>query len=182
MSPKKQIRGSVNEMIEFLQQKGLKAYNEIVEICQKPDLLFSNDPNQLDSEARQNMRSIQSFNRLLHKNRISVHEVSIALTYIERSMEDYLRRFYNEKSFLFYVWPDALVPAIRFSVVSDFNDRLPFDCILNVTHDIKALIEEYKAAAAFNGVPILEHEEQIEGKDDEYNGIRLTVYVRTIQV
>ena len=170
-------------MIEFLQQKGLKAYNEIVEICQKPDLLFSNDPNQLDSEARQNMWSIQSFNRLLHKNQISVVEVSIVFTYIEQSIEDYLKRFYNDKSFLFYVWADALVPAIRFCVVTNFEDLLPFDSIPNVTHDIKALIEEYKTTAAFNGVPILEHEGHTEeGQDDEHNGTGLNVYVRTIQV
>lgn len=51
-------------MIDFLKRKGIKAYNEIKEIAEQPDLLFSNDPQQINAEASYNMYTIQNLNKL----------------------------------------------------------------------------------------------------------------------
>ncbi|WP_240419974.1 hypothetical protein [Paenibacillus periandrae] len=42
-------------MIEFLKNKGVKLYNEIIEIAEQPNLLFSNDNGQCNAEANYNL-------------------------------------------------------------------------------------------------------------------------------
>jgi hypothetical protein len=58
-------------MIDFLKNKGIKAFHEILEIAEHPNLLFSNDKQQYYAEARYNLYTIQKMNRLIRKNSIS---------------------------------------------------------------------------------------------------------------
>ena len=41
-------------MIDFLKNNRINAYNEIIEIAEQPNLLFSNDSGQYNAEANYN--------------------------------------------------------------------------------------------------------------------------------
>lgn len=52
-------------MIDFLKNKGIKAFHEILEIAEHPNLLFSSDKEQYNSEAQHNLYTIQKLNKLI---------------------------------------------------------------------------------------------------------------------
>lgn len=62
-------------MIDFLRNKAVKAYNEIIDIAEQPNLLFSNDKGQYNAEASYNLYTIQKLNKLIKKSSISIGEL-----------------------------------------------------------------------------------------------------------
>ncbi|GIP22896.1 hypothetical protein J22TS3_31710 [Paenibacillus sp. J22TS3] len=68
-------------MIDFHKNKAIKAYSEIITITGDPSLLFSNDRKQCNAEAAYNMYTIQTLNKLIKKDRISVSELELGRLY-----------------------------------------------------------------------------------------------------
>ncbi|MBH5318978.1 hypothetical protein I6N90_14325 [Paenibacillus sp. GSMTC-2017] len=171
-------------MIDFLKNKGIKAYNEIIEIAEQPNLLFSNDRGQYNSEASYNVYTIHKLNKLIKKNNISISELDNIFLYIEASWSSYLNKYFKGKSFVFYLWGDYQIPAIRVSVVSFYEGlELPFTCVLNKVNDLKELLGQYKKEAQFEGICI----NQIDESDSNINNIHeieaeytLTIYSKMI--
>ncbi|MCK9858948.1 hypothetical protein [Paenibacillus sp. ATY16] len=152
-------------MIEFLKNKGIKAYNEIVEIAEQPNLLFSNDSGQYYAEANYNLYTIQKLNKLI----------------IENSWSVYLNKYFRGKSFVFYVWGDFQIPAIRLSVVSYYEGlELPFGCTLNKGSNIQNVLFQYKEEAQFHGFTIAETEDSNLNDDETERDHILTVYSKII--
>lgn len=54
-------------MIDFLRNKGIKAYHEVTEIAEQPNLLFSNDKEQYNAKANYNLYTIQKLNKLIKR-------------------------------------------------------------------------------------------------------------------
>ncbi|EGL15228.1 MULTISPECIES: hypothetical protein [unclassified Paenibacillus] len=169
-------------MITFLQTKGIKAYNEILEIAERPDFLFSNDRDQVDAEARYNHRTIQRLNKMIKYNKLSLNELEDVVAFVESAWASYLKKFYEEKAFVFYMWGDYQIPAIRISVVSYYEGLgLPFGCIVNQVDDRKEVLIQYREKACFDGIPIRDSEDPNSVIDDEEeNTYLLTVYARII--
>ncbi|WP_405081742.1 hypothetical protein ACI48J_03720 [Paenibacillus chitinolyticus] len=169
-------------MIDFLKTKGIKAYNEIVEIAERPDLLFSNDRDQVDAEARYNHRTIQRLNKIIKNNKLSLNELEDILAFVESAWASYLKKFYAEKTFVFYMWGDYQIPAIRISAVSYYEGLgLPFGCIVNQIDDRKEVLTQYREKACFDGVPVAESEDlNLAADDEEENTYILTMYARII--
>ncbi|MBT2289070.1 hypothetical protein J7E73_07965 [Paenibacillus albidus] len=139
-------------MIDFLKNKGIKAFHEILEIAERPDLLFSNDKKQYNAEARYNLYTIQKLNKLIRKNRISLNELVQIISFIEDSWSEYLSKHYQGRSFVFYSWVDYQIPAIRLSVVSFYEGiELPFGCVLEKVNDISEVLSLYVDNAEFEG-------------------------------
>lgn len=170
-------------MIDFLKRKGIKAYNEIKEIAEQPDLLFSNDPQQTNAEASYNMYTIQNLNKLVKKKGISIVELEKVFSFVETSWETYLKKHYSGKVFVFYMWNDDLIPAIRVSVVSYFKGiELPFSCELNKVSDMQYVFTSYIENAQFNGLIIAENVDDIKdiAESEKENEFYLTVYQKVI--
>ncbi|WP_240961187.1 hypothetical protein [Aneurinibacillus aneurinilyticus] len=177
------FESSGSQMIDFLKSKGIKAYNEIKEIAEHPDLLFSNDLRQINAEASYNMYTIQSLNKLAKKKGISIVELEKVFSFVEASWETYLKKYYSGKAFFFYMWGDNLIPAIRVSVVSYFKGlELPFSCELNKVSDMQNIFKAYVENAQFNGLVITMQEEVTdEGEESEIEqDFCLTVYSKII--
>ncbi len=168
-------------MIDFLRKKGNKAYNEIIEIAERPNLLFSNDRGQYNAEARYNLYTIQELNKLIKKSSVSIDELEKVVIFIEASWSTYLKKHYKGKSFIFYIWGDYQIPAIRVSIVSFYEElELPFSCILNKVNDTQLVLTQYKEKAYFDGIAINEADESdLNDNEEEYKYI-LTVYTKTI--
>ncbi|GAA4837596.1 hypothetical protein GCM10023310_13970 [Paenibacillus vulneris] len=105
-------------MIDFLRNKAVKAYDEINDIAEQPNLLFSNDKGQYNAEASYNLYTIQKLNKLIKKSSISIGELEKVFIFIEASWSTYLKKHYRDRSFIFYIWGDYQMPAIKLSVVS----------------------------------------------------------------
>lgn len=169
-------------MIDFLKNKGIKAFHEILEIAEHPNLLFSSDKEQYNSEAQHNLYTIQKLNKLIKKNNISIYELQQVFGFIETSWSEYLKKVYQGKSFVFYVWGDYQIPAIRVSVVSYYEDiELPFECLLNKVNDMSEVLRLYVDKAEFAGMAIMESNEAEEVSNPESDNIyTLTVYSKKI--
>ncbi|NIK70250.1 hypothetical protein [Paenibacillus sp. BK720] len=168
-------------MIEFLKNKGIKAYNEIVEIAEQPNLLFSNDSGQYNAEANYNLYTIQKLNKLIKKDNVSIYELEKVLIYIENSWSVYLNKYFRGKSFVFYVWGDFQIPAIRLSVVSYYEGlELPFGGTFNKVSNIQNVLLQYKEEAQFHGFTIAETEDSNLNDDETERDYILTVYSKII--
>lgn len=140
-------------MIDFLKTKNSKAYAEIMEMAERPGVLFSNDPLQMEAEALYNMRAIQRLNKLIKNNKLSPGELEDVFAFVESAWAAYLKKFYREKTFIFYLWGDYQIPAIRFSVISYEEGRgLPFACMVNQIGDRKEVLLAYREKACFDGI------------------------------
>lgn len=164
-------------MIDFLRNKGIKAYNEIIDIAEQPNLLFSNDSGQYNAEANYNLYTIQKLNKLIKKNIVSIRELETVFIFIENSWSAYLNKHFRGKSFLFYVWGDYQIPAIRLSVVSFYEGLdLPFRCILNKVNNIQGVLIQYQEKAQFDGIT----DELNLNVDETGSDYTLTVYSNII--
>jgi hypothetical protein len=106
-------------------------------------------------------------------------ELAVIFKYVECSWTRYLRMHYKGKDFMFYLWGDYLIPAIKFSIVSLHSEDqgLPFGCRLNKVDEIVPIIEMYQEKAMFKGIPIMEKSADVY---DEQNDYTLTVYSKII--
>ncbi|WP_409345212.1 hypothetical protein [Paenibacillus sp. MBLB4367] len=176
------VEGRDYKMIDFLKKMGIKAFYEILEIAEHPNLLFSNDKEQYFAEARYNQYTIQILNKLIKKNRTSLNELQQVIGFIETSWSTYLSKYYKGKSFVFYFWCDFQIPAIRVSVVSYYEGvELPFGCVLNMVNDKSEVLSLYVNKADFDGMTIIESDgaEEVSNLESD-NGYTLTVYSKKI--
>ncbi|MBJ6362483.1 hypothetical protein ACFOQM_14550 [Paenibacillus sp. GCM10012307] len=169
-------------MINFLKNKRIKAYYEILEIAKHPNLLFSNDKEQYNAEARYNLYTIQKLNKLIKKKNISMNELQHVFGFIETSWSRYLREHYQGKSFVFYFWGDYQIPAIRVSIVSYHEGiELPFECDLKKVNDMNDVLSLYLDKADFDGMTFIESDgiDEVSNLEPD-NGYMLTVYTKEI--
>ncbi|WP_341346600.1 hypothetical protein [Paenibacillus sp. FSL H3-0469] len=164
-------------MIDFLRDKGLKAFHEISEIAECPDLLFSNDKQQYQAEARYNFYTIQRLNKLIRKGKLSLNEFEQLISFIEDSWSSYLSRHYPGKSFVFYCWGDYQIPALRVSVVSFYEGiELPFRCVLEKVNDISQVLSHYADIVKAESIEVLEAAEEVSSSESDNNPYKLMVY------
>ncbi|GGJ23269.1 hypothetical protein [Paenibacillus hunanensis] len=131
-------------MIDFLKNKEMHAYNQLMAVAERPDFLFSNDSSQYHAEANYNMYTIQKLNKLIKNNNISITELEQIFNFIEHSWTVYLSTYFTSKSFIFYAWGDYQIPALRLSVVSFHEDlELPFRCALDKTDYLAQVMTSY---------------------------------------
>ncbi|WP_231891358.1 hypothetical protein [Paenibacillus swuensis] len=99
--------------------------------------------------------TIQNLNKLIKKESILISELEQVLGYVEISLITYLNKHYRGGFFVFYVWGDYLIPAIRVSIVTYYEGlELPFECSLYNVNDIKEVLLQYKDKAHFEGITI----------------------------
>ncbi|MEK4045107.1 hypothetical protein NSU18_15765 [Paenibacillus sp. FSL H8-0048] len=164
-------------MIDFLRDKSIKAFHEISEIAERPDLLFSNDKQQYQAEARYNFYTIQRLNKLIRKDKLSLNEFKQLISFIEDSWSSYLSRLYPGKPFVFYCWGDYQIPAFRVSVVSFYEGvDLPFGCVLEKVNDISQVLSHYVDIVKAGSIEVSEAEEEMSSPESDNNDYKLMVY------
>jgi len=164
-------------LLEYLSKYAQKAYREISAIAQNPGFLFSNDPELVNRESIYNYCYIHGFNRLIKNNRISKDRLLEAFIFLENSIENYLKKHYKNKKFIYYLNADTLVPAFTITVVS-FHKDPEFKEFMN----LEELIDWYKEYACFDGLKIVESDEEAieENIEDDYPSSTKT-YVKMIE-
>ncbi|TXK83449.1 hypothetical protein [Paenibacillus sp. N3.4] len=169
-------------MISFLRNKGIKAYNEILEIAGQPNLLFSNDREQYNAEAIYNVYTIQKLNKLIKKKNILISDLEQVFSFVETSWSAYLNKYYKGKCFVFYIWGDYQIPAIRVSVVSYYEGfELPFGCTLINVNNLQEVLLQYQEKAYFDGITINEVVESEDEANEPESKYKVIVYSKIIK-
>ncbi|OXM16217.1 hypothetical protein CGZ75_05860 [Paenibacillus herberti] len=100
---------------------------------------------------------------------------------ISAKTSTYLSKHYKGKRFVFYLWVDYLVPAIRISIVSYYEKlELPFGCNLNKVDDLKEVISQFKNKALLNGISAERLLRESSDENEETANFILTVYSKII--
>lgn len=170
-------------MIDFLRKISLKAFHEISEIAESPDLLFANDPQQYEAEARYNFYTIQRLNKLIRRGKLPLNECEQLIGFIEHSWSSYLSSHYPGKSFVFYCWGDYQIPAIRVSVVSFYEGtELPFRCVLEKVNDISKVLSQYVDVVKGEEIQdkVSEVTEEVSSEESDNDAYKLMVYSKRI--
>lgn len=77
----------------------------------------------------------------------------------------------SNKGMYFYLWFDWMASQLRFNLISDTNEKLPFNCELQFVDDPIDIINDFINSPFHNGLPI----EGIEDKSEEEE-ISLKIY------
>lgn len=83
-------------------------------------------------------------------------------------------------SAIFYMWFDEMAAQLRFNIVSDINQKLPFECQLEVVNSLQPILEEfltshYHAGIAWNELEQVEKNSDDDNEDDELFILKLFV-------
>jgi hypothetical protein len=65
---------------------------------------------------------------------------------------------------IFYLWFDRMASQIRFNLISDFHDNLPFQCEIDVLESIETIIQDFLEYPFLNGLPIDGNSDESEQK------------------
>lgn len=55
---------------------------------------------------------------------------------------------------IFYLWFDRMASQLRFNLISDIHEELPFQCELEVIENIEPILEDFLESPFYNGLPI----------------------------
>ncbi|WP_235941350.1 hypothetical protein [Paenibacillus puerhi] len=122
---------------------------------------------------------------MIKNSNIAIRDLEKVFSFIESSWYDYLKKHYKGKVFVFYVWGDYQIPAIRISIASFYKElELPFVCSLNKVNSLNELLVQYREKAQFNGIAIIEVDEtdnNMDNNDEIESHYKLTVYSKIIK-
>ncbi|MBE9916442.1 hypothetical protein G8C92_20705 [Paenibacillus donghaensis] len=85
----------------------------------------------------------------MKKNSISNQDVVKSLFFVECKIEQYLKRFYNDKNFKLVIYGDIGVPAFTLTVFSYFDNDINEEKM-----ELIELVDWFKNNALFNGLRI----------------------------
>lgn len=67
---------------------------------------------------------------------------------------------------VFYMWFDEMACQLRFNIVSDFNQNLPFRCQLKIVSSPQSVLEDFLTSHYHAGIPWDELKESANSEDD----------------
>jgi hypothetical protein len=84
----------------------------------------------------------------------------------------------------FYLWFDEQILQLRFNLLFDTNNPLPFGCKLDIIHDSETILKEFltiihQVALQGEDIEFFDPSEDFEDEDDENNYV-LKVYVEIL--
>lgn len=136
-------------MLDFLSKHAQKAYKEIQQITEQPDLLFSNDPTLIPLEARTNYRYIHGFTRLLRRGTLNIEDVTRSLLFVESKLDEYLKKIYKNKDFKFIIYGDIGIPGFTLTITSNYENQED-----EGRSELDELVKWFHMNALYNGLNI----------------------------
>lgn len=75
----------------------------------------------------------------------------------------------SNRGMYFYLWFDWIASQLRFNLISDTNEKLPFNCKLQFVEDPLDIINDFINSPFHNGIPI----EGIDDKSEEEPALKI---------
>jgi hypothetical protein len=99
-----------------------------------------------------------------------------------KNREEQLLKSESPQDLIFYVWFDWQSARLHFSLISDFNNLLPFECEIQIVDEIEIILEELLNFPYQNGFSIIaeSNEEQEVEKQEKQSKEILKVFVKKI--
>lgn len=95
---------------------------------------------------------------------ISTHEYVDFFKKVIRNRQDQIKNSNQEHRMIFYLWFDRMASQLRFNLISDVHEKLPFQCDFEILDNIDSIIEEFLNYPFLNGLPIEEYPDGSEEK------------------
>jgi hypothetical protein len=68
----------------------------------------------------------------------------------------------NEHGMIFYLWFDWMASQLRFNLISDINEQLPFNCEVESIEDLDIILKEFLEFPYHDGLPVVEESNEEE--------------------
>ena len=146
----------------------LKELDEII-----TDRLFiGNSASDLENEIAQNGWSVSMDQELV--NEFMTEDLISFFLQVQNSRKEQILKN-SDHDMIFYLWFDDQSATLRFNLISDFHETLPFGCKYNEIRDMEPILNEFLQFPYHDGFPITEADEE-EFTDDKIEIMPLNVY------
>lgn len=140
----------------------IEFFQGLEEIVVDP-LYIGDSEADIDQEIANNTWSISISNQL--GAQLSVKDFIDFFEKVISNRCDQIKHSYNNTGMIFYVWFDWQSAQLRFSLISDYDSKLPFVCEIENTDKLEPIIEEFLSYPFHDGFPA--EEVNVEDKDIE---------------
>jgi hypothetical protein len=145
-------------------------------------IFIANNTSQLNKEIENNMWAL-SFESTFMQS-IEIDDLTFFVSKLLEKRSEQLFHIDLNLSAIFYLWFDAQASQLRFNIVSNKHDKLPFDCHINIVHSPRDILEEAITDLTAPKKDIIMYDyssEENDGADDEDDdNFTLNVYVERI--
>ncbi|WP_256762464.1 hypothetical protein [Cohnella sp. WQ 127256] len=80
--------------------------------------------------------------------------------------QDQINRSASSRGMIFYLWFDLMASQLRFNLISEANNKLPFSCNIQIVTDPREVINVFLRSPFHNGLPIEGHDDN--SKEEEF--------------
>ena len=145
----------------------LKELDEIIE-----DRLYIGDSiDDLNDEVSQNTWSISMGQELA--NELTTEDLKLFFNQFQNNRKEQILKN-SDHNMIFYVWFDWQSARLRFNLISDFHNKLPFGGKYKVIENIEPILNKFLQFPYHDGFPIVEIEEEV--AEDDVNIELFDVY------
>jgi hypothetical protein len=81
---------------------------------------------------------------------------------------------------IFYLWFEQQSGRLRFNLISDFHEKLPFGCELLEVNNIEDIIIEFLKYEYHDGIPVIENEDDSIQPITEDNVCTLKIFIKVL--
>ena len=150
-------------------------YFKDLEIIKQDKIYIGSSKGELNKEIRNNFWSISIENDLL--KHIKTEDFVLYFNEVIANRKTQIKESLEEQGMIFYLWFDVMANQLRFNLISDFHEQLPFGCELHEIEKIEGIIDEFLKSQT-NQRMILEeiNEEQTDEEQIDEEKYVLNIY------
>ena len=149
-----------------------KKYFEELEEIVTDSIFVGSSETDLQKEIDTNMWRI-SISEDIAKQ-ITYYDLIEFLSKVIKNRQDQIDNNTNiNHGMFFYLWFDLMASQLRFNLISDVNEKLPFSCKIRILNDPKEIIDDFLGSPFHNGLPIEGYNHETEEKEFELKIYRI---------
>lgn len=136
---------------------------ELNEIIEDP-IFIGNSIDDLFSETGENTWGVSMGQELA--NEFTIEELVLFFTQVQTNRKEQIVQT-SDHPMIFYAWFDWQAASLKFSLISAFHEKLPFNSSYKTIANIEPIIAEFLQFPFHNGIPIIEVHDEISDEREE---------------
>ncbi|USB33373.1 hypothetical protein [Paenibacillus sp. YPG26] len=125
-------------------------FKNLEEIITDP-IFIASSKEDIDEDISNNMWCISLEQELA--SQININDFVNFLSSVIDNRQNQIRALNGQNGMTFYLWFDWMASQLRFNLISNIYDKLPFWCELELLDRMEPIIEEFLAYPFLNGLP-----------------------------
>lgn len=110
--------------------------------------------SELSQEIRTNMWCISATQKECMETR--KEDLISFINEVISNRRNQVRNSYSQHGMIFYLWFDEQAIQLRFNLISDFHEHLPFECSMRLVDQPNSVIEAFLQFPYHDGIPMVE--------------------------